>query len=119
MSNVFDNGEIIPDNLVRWCEEEGKDETAKHENEKCDIRSIIDRLESRVPVLSDGNSRSNDSAEIEDGPEISDISTLLCFDRIRHHDSPLSRPKTGSGNSEDGARGNDIARVLSVIVADP
>src|SRR5271170_3819000 len=82
VSNVFHYRKIVADDLMRRGEEEGKDEPTKHENEECNICSIIDILESRVPVLSDGNSRSDDSAEIEDGPEISDISTLLFFDRI-------------------------------------
>jgi len=91
---VFDHSEIVADDLVRWGEEKGKDEPAKHENEECNVRSIIDVLKSRVPVLSDRNSGSNDSAEIEDGPEISDIATLLFFNRIRHHNGSLSRPQT-------------------------
>lgn len=94
MSDVFDDSEIVTDNLVRWGKEEGKHEPREHENEERNIRSVINIRESRVPVLSDGNSGSNDGTEIENSPEISDISPLLRFDRIRHHNSTLSRPQT-------------------------
>jgi len=82
VSDVFDDSEIVTDNLVRWGEEEGKGEPGKHENEECDVSSVIDILESSVPVLSNGNSRPNDSAEIEDSPEVSNISSLLFLNRI-------------------------------------
>jgi len=89
---VFDSGEIASDDLMRRCQEEGKDKSTDHQYEKSNISPIIDILKSRVPILPHGDSSSDDSSEIENGPEETNVATFLLFGGIRHHDSTLCGP---------------------------
>jgi len=89
---VFDSGEIASNDLVRRCQEEGENKSTDHQYEKGNISPIIDILKSRVPILPHGDSSTDDSAEIENGPEETNVSTFLLFSGIRHHDSSLCSP---------------------------
>ena len=103
MMNLLNPREIATNNLVRRRKEECKDEAADHQDEESDICPIIDTTFCRVPVLADRNSGSNHGAKVENSPEVSYVTTLLCLRRIGHHNSPLRGPEEGSANSKNGA----------------
>ena len=67
---------------MRRRKEKCKNKPGDHENQECDVRSIIDRLFGTVPVLTDRDRGSDDCVKIENSPKDTDISTLLTLHRI-------------------------------------
>lgn len=60
----------------------------------------------------------DDSAKVEDHPEIRNISAFGCFSGIAHHDGALGGPKQSSAHAEKGS-GKDVeALILGVRVAE-
>lgn len=118
MMNLLNSREIAADDLVRWSKEECKDEPSDHQDEESDIRSIVDSVVRRVPVLADRNGRSDDAAKVENSPEVADVSTLLPLGGIGHHNSSLCSPKEGSTNTENRTSCDDEPMVLVVIVGE-
>jgi len=114
--NSLNPCEIASNDLMWRSKEECEDESTDHQDKESDIRSIIDTPFSRVPVLSDRNSRSYDGTQIKNGPKVSDISTLLLLGRIGHHDSSLRSPEEGSTNTKYRAGGNYKSVILGMII---
>ena len=60
---------------------------------------------------------SNDSTKIEDRPESENVTAFGLLRRITHHDLALGAPENSSAAAKKKAGENDIAFILSVIVA--
>lgn len=116
MTDMFDDGHITSNNLVWWCKEESENESSNHQYEECNISAVIDASLSRIPILSDGNDRSNNGTGVENSPKVADISPFLALGRIRHHDCSLGRPQERGTYSENCSRGDNKSVILIMII---
>ena len=69
-----------------------------------------------VKVLAEGNRRSDNSAQIEDGPEDTDEDTLLALGRIGQHERSLGRPEQSRANTKDSTGSDDEAASMRVDI---
>ena len=60
-----------------------------------------------VKVLAEGNRRSDNSAQIEDGPEDRDELALLALSRVCEHERPLRGPEEAGTDAQYGPHSND------------
>ena len=65
----------------------------------------------------DTDQTANDRSKVEDHPEQRDVTTFVAFSRVGHHDHTLGGPQATRATSQKGARENDKAIILSVVVA--
>ena len=61
----------------------------------------------------------NNSSEVENGPENCNEFSLVPFSRVRHHKGSLGCPKQSSAKSKDSTSGNDKGFGMGVDVQDP
>ena len=71
-----------------------------------------------VKVLSERDRRSDNSAQIEDGPEDADEASLLRLGGIPKHQRSLGRPQQARADTEDGTHANNIPAGIRVDVYD-
>ena len=71
-----------------------------------------------VRVVSQRDGRSDDTTEIEYGPEDADEAPLLGFGGIPKHQGSLSRPQQTCANTEDSTHANNIPAGIGVDVYD-
>ena len=64
------------------AEETCKDEADKHQHDEGDVGAVCNGAGGAVEVLPERDQRPNDSAHIEDHPEVCDVAALLSFGGI-------------------------------------
>src|SRR5690606_13479122 len=90
--------------------------TSKHEHDEADICAVSYGSACGVDVLSKGNERANNSAQIEDNPEPRNITTLLVLRGVAHHNGTLGGPQQTGTNTEESAGKDDEPIILVMVV---
>ncbi len=117
MLKLLDAGPVAADNVLAGRQEAAQNRAGCLEDNKGNVRSVRDVARLHLPVLADRHRRTDDGTEVEDEPGNGNSTTALAFCRVRHHDDALCAPQERGAETEVGAREDDEARVLSVVVA--
>jgi len=98
---------VRSDHLGRIRHEHRDCHTDQCKDEKTNIGAVLDSVGLVLNVLAEGNRSSNDSTEVEDGPEDRDEATFLAFGRVGKHQGALGGPEEAGTKAEDGSCGDD------------
>lgn len=72
-----------------------------------------------MEVLPKRDGRAYDAAQVEDGPEDADKSTLLALRRVAHHERTLRSPEQACADAQDCSCGDDERARFRVNVDGP